>query len=34
MKILVIMPFGTDNYNQTVKDVLNRVRRNDTEIVG
>jgi len=33
MKILVIMPFGTGGYNQTVRDVLNRVRRNDTEIV-
>jgi len=33
MKILVIMPFGTDAYNPSVIDVLDKVRREDTSIV-
>ena len=32
MKILVIMPFGTDAYNSSVFEVLERVRRKDTDI--
>jgi len=32
MRLLVIMPFGTNNYNQTITKVLNRVKRSDTEI--
>ena len=33
MKILVILPFGTDAYNPPVIDILNTARREDTSIV-
>lgn len=33
MKLLVINPFGTNTYNQAVHNVLDKVKRNDTELV-
>jgi len=33
MKLLVINPFGTGEYDQTVKNVVEKVKRRDTEIL-